>query len=624
LPDPIASADAARVAELTRQVTPLVDAFINSEAIFTRDGKQVLLVSNRDGLPQLYLADAARTDSPARRLATWSERVTLTATTPDGKALLFRSDKGADENWSIWKMNLDGSSPVELTPGEKLNRDGAFVPDLAPDTVYFSARKMNEASSAVYSVPLSGGPTRELLRDDKPGFLTDVSRDGKQALFERYLSGSENYLQHVELATGKTRLLYPQSGKVTIFNAQFSPDGKTVYVATDGGGQQTWLLALDAQSGKELARYVEKNPVTATISGLAVAKTGDALALGLDAGNHSEIRLLDARTLKPRAQVTMPLGQGGIQDFSEDGKRFTAIWSTPSSPTDAWVVDAKTGKVTALRTEPRPSLKEVPAIEASITELRSHDGLTLPINVYLPKKHSGKLPVIVSYHGGPAGNSKIKWSAPIAFFVSQGYAFVEPNVRGSGGFGRAFEEADNGPGRIEAFKDIEATGRWAASQPWADPDRIIVYGGSYGGYTVLVGLTRMPELWRAGVNLFGVANLKTFMATTSGLIREIFLLEFGDPDKDAAFLNSISPLEDASKIVDPLFVYAGANDPRVPRTESDQVVRALRERKVPVEYMVAENEGHSVLRKENLVEFLARSARFLEKHAGPAQAAQPK
>jgi dipeptidyl aminopeptidase/acylaminoacyl peptidase len=244
--------------------------------------------------------------------------------------------------------------------------------------------------------------------------------------------------------------------------------------------------------------------------------------------------------------------------------------------------------------------------------------------VYLPRKRSGKLPVLVVYHGGPAANSKIKWSASIAFFLSQGYALVEPNVRGSSGFGRAFEKADDGRGRLEAFKDIEATGRWAASQPWADPDRVIVYGGSYGGYTALVGLTRMPDLWRAGVSLYGLANLKTFMANTNGFLREIFLLEFGDPDKDAAFLASISPLEDVDKIVDPLFVYAGANDPRTPRSESDQMVRALRQRKVPVEYMVAENEGHSLARKENLIEFLARVARFLEKHAGPAQAPQPK
>jgi dipeptidyl aminopeptidase/acylaminoacyl peptidase len=200
---------------------------------------------------------------------------------------------------------------------------------------------------------------------------------------------------------------------------------------------------------------------------------------------------------------------------------------------------------------------------------------------------------------------------------------VEPNVRGSGGFGRAFEEADNGKGRLEAFKDIEATGKWAASQRWADPARVVVFGGSYGGYTVLVGLTRMPTLWRAGVDLFGVADLSTFMSTTSGLIREIFLLEFGDPDKDRAFLESISPLRDADKITAPLFVYAGANDPRVPRSESDLIVKALRSRNVPVEYMVANDEGHSLARRENLIEFAARSARFLEKYAGPASKAEP-
>jgi dipeptidyl aminopeptidase/acylaminoacyl peptidase len=624
-PDVPTGADAARIAELARQVTPLVDAFVNSEALFTRDGQRVVLVSNRDGLPQVYVADAARADSPAKRLVQWPERMSIEALTPDGQSLLVLSDKGADENWSIFKVGLDGSAPVELTPGEKMNRDAAFLPELAPDTVYFSGRRMEEVASAVYAVPTSGGSARVIFRDDKPGFLTDVSRNGKQLLFERYLTGSENYLLLLDPASGKTRPLYPQApGKVAITAARFSADGKTVYVATDAGGEQALLLALDAQSGKELARYEEKNPSSAAIRLVTVAKTGDVLALSLDAGNRSELRLLDARTLKPRAQVAMPLGLGGAQDFSLDGRKLTAIWSTPSAPTDAWVIDVKTGKASPLRKEPRPSLQEVPAIEASITEIRAHDGLALPINVYLPKKRSGKLPVIVHYHGGPAGSSKIRWSAPAAFFLQQGYAWVEPNVRGSGGFGRAFEEADNGPGRLEAFKDIEATGRWAASQPWADADRVIVYGGSYGGYTVLVGLTRMPGLWRAGVNLYGVANMKTFMATTSGFIREIFLLEMGDPDKDAAFLESISPLRDVDRIVDPLFVYAGANDPRVPRGESDQIVHALRERKIPVEYMVAENEGHSLMRRENVIEFLSRVARFLEKHASATQASQPR
>jgi len=623
-PDKPSGPDAARIAELSRKAEPLVDAFINTDPRLTPDGKQLVFVSNRDGLPQLYVADAARPDAPAKRLFEWRERVTLVSATPDGKAVLFLSDKGADENWSIWKAGLDGSAPVELTPGEKLNRDNAFMPDLAPDTVYFSGRPMNAAQSTVFAVPASGGAARVVYRDAQPGFLADVSRDGRQALFIRYPSQSENYLLHVDTASGQTRPLYPKEGKVSIFEARFSADGRTVYVATDGGGEQALLLALDAASGRETARYVEKTPSTALISELEVAKAGGLLALSLDAGNRNEVRLLDARTLKPRAKVALPLGQGGLGRFSEDGRRLGVTWSTPASPTDVWAVEAKSGGVSPLRREARASMKEVPAIEASVTSIRAHDGLDLPMNVYLPKQRPGKLPVIVAYHGGPAGNSKVKWSPVIAFFLSQGYAWVEPNVRGSTGFGRAFEQADNGKQRLESFKDIEATGRWAASQPWADPDRLIVYGGSYGGYVVLVGLTRMPDLWRAGVDLFGVANVVSLMATTSGLIREILLLEFGDPDKEGEFLKSISPIEDVERIVDPLFVYAGANDPRVPRSESDLIVGALRARKVPVEYMLAGNEGHSIARKENLVEFLARSARFLETHAGPAKAAQAK
>jgi dipeptidyl aminopeptidase/acylaminoacyl peptidase len=617
-PDVPAGADAARDAELARAAAPFVDAFLVTDARFTRDGKGVAFVSNEHGLPQLYLADAAKPAGPARRLVTSTERVVLDALTPDGRAVLFRSDRGADENWSVFRVGLDGQGPVELTPGAKMQRDAVFVADLAPGTIWFSGRKMEEASSAVFAAPADApGPAREVYRDAKPGFLTDVSRDGKRALFLRYPTASENYVVSLDLATGEATTIYPKAGKVAVHDAKLSPDGKIAYVATDGGGEQAWLLALDARTGAELGRYVEKELPVASVASLAVAKAGGAIGLSLDAGNRSVIRILDARGLRVRSTPTLPLGQGVGTEFSEDGRRLAAIWSTPTAPNDAFAVDARTGSVAKLRAAPRPALAAAP-VDVEIVTVKARDGLSLPVNVYLPRRRAGRLPVIVSYHGGPAGSSRIRWAPYAAFFLAQGYAWVEPNVRGSGGFGRAFEEADNGTKRLDAFGDIEVTGRWAASQPWADPQRVVVFGGSYGGYTVLVGLTRMPALWRAGVDLFGVANLATFMATTSGLIREIFLLEFGDPAKDAAFLASISPLEEVDRIVDPLFVYAGANDPRVPRSESDLIVRALRERKVPVEYMVAGDEGHSLSRSANMIEFLARSARFLERHAGPA------
>jgi dipeptidyl aminopeptidase/acylaminoacyl peptidase len=329
------------------------------------------------------------------------------------------------------------------------------------------------------------------------------------------------------------------------------------------------------------------------------------------------VRLLDAATLKPAADVLLPLGTGTIGEFSQDGRQLAGQWSTPDSPTEICSIDASNGRVTPLRRDPRPSLAGLPPVAASITDVAAFDGLKLPTNVYLPAVATEKkLPVVVVYHGGPAGSSAIRWSPAARFFTSLGYAVVEPNVRGSGGFGRAFEMADNGPKRLDAFKDIETTARWSASQPWADPARMVVFGGSYGGYTVLIALERWPDVWRAGVDLFGVANMTTFLKSTSGLIREIFKLEFGDVDKDAAFLATISPIEQVDKIVDPLFVYAGANDPRVPRPESVQIVAALR--KVPVEYMVADNEGHSLSRRENVVAFYSRAAAFLEKQMAEA------
>jgi len=622
-PDVPAGEDAVRDAELAKIAAGYVDAFSNSGGRFTRDGKGIVFVSSRTGLPQPFVAPVGEPRAAARRLVEWPQRVVVDAMTPDGRSVLFRSDRGADENWSIYRVPVEGGAPVELTPGEVMQRDPAIVAERLPGTVFYSGRKMSEASSGLFSVPLEGGVVRTVFRDPKPFQLADVSRDGKVAAIIRFPTRSDMQLLLVDVGSGKAKQVFPAAGrKVSLNDAAFSPDGKVLFVTTDDGGEQGVILRLDAGSGEEIVRHVESGG-PASLTSISVARKGETLAVGVNRGNESGLRILDAATLGIKASARLPLGQGGPNDISDDGSRVLATWSTPSVPVDLWSVNAATGEAKRLREEPRPSLASPPAMKVRVVEVKAHDGLTLPVNVYLPEGRKGKLPVIVSYHGGPAGSSQVRWSGLTAFFVSQGYAWVEPNVRGSGGFGRAFEEADNGKGRLAAFKDIEATGKWAASQRWADPDRVVVFGGSYGGYTVLVGLTRMPSLWRAGVDLFGVADLSTFMSTTSGLIREIFLLEFGDPDKDKTFLDAISPLRDADRIVDPLFVYAGANDPRVPRSESDLIVKALRGRDVPVEYMVANDEGHSLARRENMIAFAARSARFLEEYAGPVPKAQP-
>jgi dipeptidyl aminopeptidase/acylaminoacyl peptidase len=512
-------------------------------------------------------------------------------------------------------VDLDGSNPTELTPGETLNRDYPFSPAHDLDRIFYSARRREAPATTLFSVAVAGGEQpKRIYRSEQPGYLVDVRADGKMLIFIRTPTINENYLDVIDVASGKARTLYPRRGKAIIDDAKITPDGRRVFVATDAGEEQGVLLALDTETGEELARYADPASPTASVVGCEAPVDRSHLACQVSAGNHSLIRLIDARTLASTGDIRLPVGTGFPSDFAEDGRSFVVTWSTPIAPTDLLLVDARTGEVTPLRKEPRASISDLPPLEVRTGEVEAHDGLRIPVHVFLPPsaKNGSKLPVIVNYHGGPSSVSEIRWNPQVRFFTSLGYAWAEPNVRGSSGFGRDYVMADDGAKRREALKDIQTTGKWVAAQPWADKDRIVIYGGSYGGYTTLVGLTRYPHVWRAGVNLFGVANWVTFMRTTTGYIREVFKVEIGNPDRDRALLEELSPIRDVVKIRSPLFVYAGANDPRVPRSESDQIVNALRTRGVPVEYMVADDEGHSLARRKTQIEFLARCARFLE------------
>jgi dipeptidyl aminopeptidase/acylaminoacyl peptidase len=325
------------------------------------------------------------------------------------------------------------------------------------------------------------------------------------------------------------------------------------------------------------------------------------------------VRILDAHTLRLRRSIELPLGDIKIGTFRGDGRVFSLMISLPTQPPDLFQVEVASGVLTPLRQDPRPGLTNLPPVEASVQFVRAFDGLQIPLNVYLPTHEPGaKLPVIVIFHGGPAANAAVRWNASVRFFCALGYGVIEPNVRGSSGFGLAYQNADNRERRADWLRDIATVNEWARHQPWSEPDKIVALGGSYGGYTTLMALTRQPKAWRAGVDLVGPADLRQVMLTTEAAIRSLAVAEFGDVDKDAALLEQFSPMRDVDRIERPLFVYAGQNDPRVPRSESDTIVAALRRRGIAVEYMVAANEGHSLDKRETTIEFLTRVARFLE------------
>lgn len=613
------AADRQRDAAREPLAATVVDAYPNWNGLFSSlvatwapDGKRFVFGSLRDGLPEIYEADPARPSAEARAVTTGPERALWAGYTRDGKSLLFLRDRQGDENHAIWRVPVGGGEPVNLTAGEVMHRDEPLLPRRQPGAILYSAARAHEPSSHLYRLELGGGAPRPIYSQPAPGGAIDVTGAGERVLFTELRSDADTVVREVDVATGKARRIYPAEGRAaSLYGAAYAGDGQRVLVSTDDGDHVA-LLALDAATGKELARYVDRIR-TAALS-FAVSPAGDRVALRVDAGHHGELRILDARTLALQRDVAVPLGDVKLGTWRPDGCAFSALISLPDAPADVLSIDATTGRVTPLRGDARPGLSSLPPVTVSIEHARAFDGLDLPINVYLPRAAPGeKLPTLVVFHGGPAFSAAVRWNPNIRFYTALGYAVIEPNVRGSSGFGLAYTEADNREKRADWLRDVATANAWARAQPWCDPERVVVYGGSYGGYTTLMAMTRQPSLWRAGIDLFGMADLRTFLRSVNApRYRAWYVAEYGDVDQDAQLIAELSPMRDVDKIVRPLFVYAGANDPRVPRSESDAIVKALRTLGTPVEYMVAADEGHGVDRRENKIELLIRTARFLE------------
>lgn len=614
LPDKTMPACAPFEKKIAAAYAPYVNAYSNLVPEISKNGRWLLFRSTRGGgSPQLYLARARQISGKPRKIAFAKDRVGGARFTPDGQGILFVRDKSHNENWQIFWSSLDGKTIRNLTKApDKFHQ----LPKVSPDgrTLYYFRGVRKKSAYELVSQPVKGGSAQVLLRGKGFHFISDLSPDGKTLLVVNWKMSTTAELWSVDVKSGSKKLLAPKAGAKAQAYGVFAPGGKQVYVVTDEGTPRTHLRRLDLATGKITHRLVTK---TGDVHSIAAPKKGRTIAVTVDEGSHHRLLLLDARTLKKKRAVKMALGAIWLGRFAPDNRRVLATVSTPAKPTDVVAVDTRWARVRPLRKEPRLGLKGLGKVKATARRVPTFDGQKVPINVYLPGAIAGrKLPVVVQVHGGPQYASKIRWSPVVSFFVSRGYAVVQPNVRGSTGFGKAWERGDNGRKRMNAIRDLAAVNRWIRGQPWADKSRLVVSGGSYGGYMTYMALGHQPKLWRAGVGRVGVVNLRTFLANTTGAIRLVFRDEFGVLGKDSAFLDSISPIKVVQKFRAPLFVYQGATDPRVPRSEQDQLVAALRAKKHIVEYMVAMDEGHSMGHMHNKLEYTSRVHRFLTKHLG--------
>ncbi|MFH1436459.1 MAG: prolyl oligopeptidase family serine peptidase, partial [Pseudomonadota bacterium] len=474
----------ARDSELAEAASALIDLHVNHSHDISADGKTITFVSDRDGLSQVYLAQVDKPKDPPVRLTETTERCEFPRFTPDGKHIVYVSDTGGNQRYRIFSVAAGGGEPVCLTPDEGLERHAPFM-TADGSTMVYSAGSMEEGKTLIFSQPLAGGEAKQIVSVEGMAFLMALSADGGTGLFLQAASLSDIKVLALDVKKAAMRRIYPAEGKeAAVFGAALSIDGKDAFVGTDGGGQQAMVLRLDIDSGEEKARYLEDKVPTGVFKDMKLTPDGKTLLARLTAGAHDALRLLDTVKLEPVAGPKIPAGRiTGLWGCSKEPRACLVVMSLPRAPEDAYFIDLDKLTFSPAGLEGWPAGAEIPKVEISVVQVPSTDGVSVPVNVWLPEElaEGKKLPVIVSMHGGPAGTSQLKWDPIALFFINHGYAWVAPNVRGSAGFGRDWEKADDGKNRMKSVEDMQSVGKWAAQQPWADAERLVLYGGSYGG-----------------------------------------------------------------------------------------------------------------------------------------------
>lgn len=579
---------------------------------FAPDGNQIAFVSNLSGMPQIWTMSAA---GGFPRLVTGSEDpVGFVRWSPDGAWLAFNIAPGGGLNEQIYVVRPDGTGLRRLTEGGKENN---FLGDWTHDGRFltFSSNRRSPASTDSYLLDLGTGQMKMVAENRGTGGINDVSRDGKYATVSRVISRGDNNLYLVNLSTGKETNLTPHEGPGSFFGGNFSPDGRTIYLVSN---KDRDLLAF---TRVKLGENDQAGPIEVLVgrndaeaNNYAINDAGTLAALVWNVAGRSELAFVDLKSLKVTPGGAVPAEIVGGLEFSRDGTTLAMVASGAAAPPDIWTLDMRSKRFSQITRSPHAGIDLAQLVRPELVRYQAHDGLELSGWLYRPKSVKGAGPVVLSFHGGPEGQERPGFNSTYQALLARGIAVVAPNVRGSSGFGKKFVNLDNGALRENGVKDIKATIDYVVKSGIADPKRIGIMGGSYGGYMVAAGLTHYPDELAAGANLFGIVNFETFFKNTQPWMASISKIEYGDPDTQADMLKSLSPIHRIDRIKAPTLVLHGANDTNVPVIEAEQMVESLKKRGVPVEYVLFPDEGHGWRKMPNRIRSTVEIVRWFDKY----------
>jgi dipeptidyl aminopeptidase/acylaminoacyl peptidase len=618
---------AAQVAFAADPITEAVERMArvgrSGSPSFSPDGSQIAFVSDLSGTPQIWIV-SSHGGWPVQ-VTNGVDPVSFVVWSPAGDTLAFSLAPGGGMNSQIYIVKPDGTGLRRLSNGgRETNNLGRWTYD-GKRLLAGSNTRTPDAIDAYLVDPGATAANWSLVAKlEGVGGLDEVTRDGRFGLLTRLRSRGSDDLYVINLADGKEHIVTAHEGPGSFFGA-FTPDGRAIYLGTN---KDRDMIALGRVS---LAADGTPGPIQlvagrddAELDAIEINEQGTQAALLWNEAGREELAFLDLKTNRMTAGPAMP-GEliGGLR-YSRDGRQLALTISGAAANPDIWLLDIPTMKLRQITFSPHPGVNFAQLVKPELATFKADDGLPLTGWLYRPRGAPGAIPFVVSFHGGPEGQERPAFRSDYQALLLAGIGVFAPNVRGSSGFGKRFVNLDNGELRFNAIKDIHACVDYLVKSGNADAKRIGIMGGSYGGYMTLEGLTTYPDLFAAGVDLFGMVNFFTFFEHTEPWMAAISTIEYGDPKTQPDLLRRLSPLGSIEKIVSPTMVQHGANDTNVPVVEAEQVVANLKKRGVPVEYILFPDEGHGWRKTANRVRSTVEMVRFFSRylHAQPAGASR--
>ena len=550
------------------------------------------------------------------RLTSFEERGVYGYAWLTDKRIGYIKDDGGNENMHFYAIDIDASNEIDLTPFE--NVQARIIDDLEndPNYIIIGLNKRNPQIHDPYRINVNDGKMEMIAENpgNISGWMTD--HDGKLRIAITS-DGVNTSILHRASESDKFKSILTTDFKVSVSPLFFTFDNKNLYVASNRGRDKSGIFKFDVNNAEEGELIFEHDEVD--VSGLMYSRKRKVITGVSYTVAKSEMVFFDTwrENIQEKLEEKLPGYEVGITSFSKDETKAVVVSYSDKSRGTYYYYDVEKNQLTELG-EISPWLNENNMAEMKPIKYQSRDGLTIHGYLTLPKGSNGKnLPVVVNPHGGPWARDTWGYRSEIQFLANRGFAVFQMNFRGSTGYGREFWERSFKEWGKSMQDDITDGVNWLIDEGIADPKRIAIYGASYGGYATLAGLTFTPDLYACGVDYVGVSSLFTFMESIPPyweLYRTMLYEMVGHPEKDKDLLSSASPLLHIDKIKVPLFIAQGANDQRVKKSESDQIVEALQKAGVDVPYMVKDDEGHGFYNEENQFDFYRAMEKFLNKH----------